>query len=92
LASSYVPDEQDGNETIIDVQSNQRLGAIALGGEAGNTQYGGIRLEAGPFPSSGVRQTPQAASERAYIRTASSRYWAEWRVCGAGNGSAWKGF
>ncbi len=35
----YVSDEQDGNETVIDVQSNQRLGAIALGGEAGNTQY-----------------------------------------------------
>jgi YVTN family beta-propeller protein len=35
----YVSDEQDGNETVVDVQSNQRLGAISLGGEAGNTQY-----------------------------------------------------
>ena len=35
----YVSDEQGGNETIVDVQSNQRLGAISVGGEAGNTQY-----------------------------------------------------
>jgi DNA-binding beta-propeller fold protein YncE len=35
----YVSDEQDGNETVIDVQSSQRLGAIPVGGEAGNTQY-----------------------------------------------------
>ena len=35
----YVSDEKDGNETIIDAKSNAPLGAVAVGGEAGNTQY-----------------------------------------------------
>src|SRR5206468_10446633 len=35
----YVSDEQAGKETVIDVSSNQRRGAIEVGGEAGNTQY-----------------------------------------------------
>ena len=35
----YVSDEKDGNETIIDAKTNAARGAIAVGGEAGNTQY-----------------------------------------------------
>src|SRR5947209_3585978 len=38
----YVSDEQAGKETVIDVNSNQRLGAIDIGGEAGNTQYDSV--------------------------------------------------
>jgi len=34
-----VSDEQDGNETVVDVRTNQRIGAVSVGGEAGNTQY-----------------------------------------------------
>ena len=35
----YVSDEKNGNETIIDAKSNSALGSVAVGGEAGNTQY-----------------------------------------------------
>ena len=35
----YVLDETGATETVIDVQRNGRTATIALGGEAGNTQY-----------------------------------------------------
>jgi DNA-binding beta-propeller fold protein YncE len=35
----FVSDESGGRDTVIDARSNRKLGAIALGGEAGNTQY-----------------------------------------------------
>jgi DNA-binding beta-propeller fold protein YncE len=35
----YVSDEKDGNETVIDARTNTALGVVAVGGEAGNTQY-----------------------------------------------------
>jgi YVTN family beta-propeller protein len=38
----YVSDEKAGNEAVIDVRSNTRIATIALGGEAGNTQYDSI--------------------------------------------------
>jgi DNA-binding beta-propeller fold protein YncE len=38
----YVSDETGEIEAVIDVRSNQRVGTIALGGEAGNTQYDSV--------------------------------------------------
>ena len=35
----YISDETGQTETVIDVGSNRRVSSIALGGEAGNTQY-----------------------------------------------------
>src|SRR5438874_3702952 len=35
----YVSDESGGVDTVIDTSTNMKLTAIALGGEAGNTQY-----------------------------------------------------
>jgi DNA-binding beta-propeller fold protein YncE len=35
----FVSDESGGRDTVIDARSNSKLGAITLGGEAGNTQY-----------------------------------------------------
>jgi len=35
----FVSDESGGVETVIDAVANKKLGAIELGGEAGNTQY-----------------------------------------------------
>jgi DNA-binding beta-propeller fold protein YncE len=35
----FVSDEGGGRDTVIDARTNARVGAIALGGEAGNTQY-----------------------------------------------------
>jgi DNA-binding beta-propeller fold protein YncE len=35
----YVSDEGGGKDTVIDARTNRRLGAIELGGEAGNTVY-----------------------------------------------------
>ena len=35
----YVSDESGGVDTVIDTGSNEKLRAIQLGGEAGNTQY-----------------------------------------------------
>jgi DNA-binding beta-propeller fold protein YncE len=38
----FVSDESGGRVTVIDARTNRRLGAIALGGEAGNTQYDSV--------------------------------------------------
>jgi DNA-binding beta-propeller fold protein YncE len=35
----YVSDEHGGTDTVIDVRSHSRVATVALGGEAGNTQY-----------------------------------------------------
>lgn len=35
----FVSDERGGTDTVIDTKTNRRIGTIALGGEAGNTQY-----------------------------------------------------
>ncbi|WP_369334503.1 YncE family protein, partial [Stenotrophomonas maltophilia] len=35
----YVSDEYGETETVIDTRTNRRIATIALGGEAGNTQY-----------------------------------------------------
>src|SRR5437899_566041 len=35
----YVSDESGGVDTVIDTRTNEKLRSIALGGEAGNTQY-----------------------------------------------------
>ncbi|SAK75133.1 hypothetical protein AWB76_04859 [Caballeronia temeraria] len=35
----YASDETGRTETVVDVQSNQRVATIALGGDVGNTQY-----------------------------------------------------
>lgn len=35
----FVSDERGRTETVIDTRSNKRIATIALGGEAGNTQY-----------------------------------------------------
>jgi len=35
----YVSDEGGGKDTVIDARTNRRIGAIELGGEAGNTVY-----------------------------------------------------
>ncbi len=35
----FVSDESGGRDTVIDTRTNQRIGAVELGGEAGNTQY-----------------------------------------------------
>ncbi len=38
----YVSDETGATETVINVQSNQRVATIELGGEVGNTQYDSV--------------------------------------------------
>jgi DNA-binding beta-propeller fold protein YncE len=38
----YVSDEAGGAVAVIDVKSNRRVGTIALGGQAGNTQYDAV--------------------------------------------------
>src|SRR5471032_2880367 len=38
----FVSDESGGRETVIDARTHLAIGAIALGGEAGNTQYDGV--------------------------------------------------
>jgi hypothetical protein len=38
----FVSDESGGRDTVIDARSNRMLGAIAFGGEAGNTQYDSV--------------------------------------------------
>lgn len=35
----FVSDENGGTDTVIDAQTNQRVGTIQIGGEVGNTQY-----------------------------------------------------
>ena len=35
----FVSDESGGRDTVIDVRTNRAIGDVALGGEAGNTQY-----------------------------------------------------
>lgn len=35
----FVSDEAGGRDTVIDATTNRRIGAVELGGEAGNTQY-----------------------------------------------------
>ena len=35
----FVSDEAGGRDTVIDTQTNRSIGAVELGGEAGNTQY-----------------------------------------------------
>jgi DNA-binding beta-propeller fold protein YncE len=37
----FISDESGGRDTVVDARSNERIGAVTLGGEAGNTQYDG---------------------------------------------------
>ncbi|MCX7009824.1 MAG: YncE family protein, partial [Kiritimatiellaeota bacterium] len=38
----YVSDERGGKEIVINARTNQRIGAIAMDGEVGNTQYDSV--------------------------------------------------
>ena len=38
----FVSDEAGGKDTVVDTRTNARIGAVDLGGEAGNTAYDGV--------------------------------------------------
>jgi hypothetical protein len=55
----FVSDETGGTETVIDIQSNQRIAMIRLGGEVGNTQYDPVsRQKSAPGPTSWPTMPP----------------------------------
>ncbi len=39
----YISDEAGGTDTVLNTRTNRRVATIALGGEAGNTQYDPVR-------------------------------------------------